>query len=136
MLNYENTQKAKKYLKFIFINPFKYAFLKIYFGFLIALNLAIWGLANFTYKQVAPGNIALHYSVDFGIDFYGPANKIFIIPVLATFFLLLNFSATFIMRLYLRDDFKFIAHILLSAAIVISIILLGAVISIYLVNFR
>lgn len=128
--------KVKKYLSYIFISPLKYTFVKVYLGITITMNLLTWLLTNFVYKQVEGQNIALHYSIDFGIDFYGPSSKIFTIPILSTFFLFLNFSITFLTRLYLRDSFRFISHILLSATIIISLILFGAVISVYLVNFR
>lgn len=128
--------KSKKYFFFIFVTPLKKTFIRVYLGILLLMNGLNWMLTRFVYSRVEGQNIALHYSVDFGIDFYGPSSKIFIIPVLATFFLILNTTVTFLTRLYLPDNFRFISHVLLSATIIISLILFGAVVSVYLVNFR
>ena len=79
MFNFEKKGGHKKnILDIFFLEPLKIFYLRVYLVILLLLNLATWFLANsITYQQVIGKNIALHYSVDFGIDYYGPAEKNF-----------------------------------------------------------
>lgn len=102
----------------------------------MAVNAAIWLFANYISNQIGLDKIALHYNVDFGIDFYGDTRQIYTVPLLGTIILAFNFLLLLIISRNIKKDIRFISSILLVTALVANIILLGAVTSIYFVNFR
>ncbi len=106
---------------------------KIYLVLLLILNVLIWIGAKYIAAMVNADQIALHYSVGFGIDYYGDTVKIYIIPLLGLLIILLNFSLYAIVAKY--KDNNFIGHILFSGAIVSNLILLISMFSIYIINF-
>ncbi|MFH0891996.1 MAG: hypothetical protein V1867_04405 [Candidatus Falkowbacteria bacterium] len=117
-----------------FLRSFYYRHVKIYSFVLLAVNAIIWLIARFIGSNIDTDQIALHYNVDFGIDYYGDTEKIYIIPLLGLIIIVVNFFLY--VNLSPRKDRKFISHILLAAAGIANIILLTAIVSIYLVNFR
>ncbi len=126
------SNEIKDFQNLVF-NLFSYLYIKIYFIFLLLINLLIW-LTSFSIDSKIDGNqIALHYNVDFGIDYYGDKNKIYIIPLLGFIIILVNLF--FLINMYKSRDRKFISHVLLTSALVSNIILLIAIISVYLINF-
>lgn len=108
-------------------------FVKIYLAFACSLNILIWIGAKYIIATVGADQIALHYSVGFGIDYYGDATRIYIIPFLGLLFILLNFILYTIVNKYRDKDF--IAHILFSSAVATNVILFMATLSIYIINF-
>ncbi|MEA1963291.1 MAG: hypothetical protein U9M94_03600 [Patescibacteria group bacterium] len=112
---------------------FAFFYVKIYSVFLVCINVLIW-LFAWHIMAIGPEQIALHYTVDFGIDFYGDARQIFIIPILGLIIILFNFIIVTILSQ--NKDFILISHILLIAALLSNIVLLAAISSVYLINFR
>jgi len=121
-------------LKDNFLRSFYYRHVKIYSFVLLVINAIIWAIARFVDSNIDTDQIALHYNVDFGIDYYGDTEKIYIIPVLGLVIIIVNFFLY--ANVSLRKDRKFISHVLLAAAGIANVILLAAIVSIYLVNFR
>jgi hypothetical protein len=113
-----------------------YLSIKIYLTSTLLINSAAWFVAYYIFSRVGQPQIALHYSVDFGIDLYGDTVKIFIIPVLGLLILLLNTAILLFLGVYNKKDLLFLSHIFMVAALLANILLLIASASIYLVNFR
>lgn len=98
--------------------------------------MLIWILAVYIFTQIDQPMMALHYSVDFGIDHYGSSKNIFVIPVLGLIFIFFNIILLLVVSLYNKRDIKFLTHLLLVPALIANIMLLAAVSSVYLINFR
>ncbi len=114
----------------------KFLHVKILISAIAGLNVITWLLARFIGTEIGLQKIALHYSVDFGIDLYGNAGQIFILPTLGTVCAFFNFLLTLLVFRYVKADIKFISYVLLLGAMLVNVILLGATTSIYLINFR
>jgi len=112
---------------------FAFFYVKVYSVFLVLINILIWIFARHI-MAIGTEQIALHYTVDFGIDFYGDSRQIFIIPILGLIIILFNFII--ILILSQNKDFTLLSHILLIAALLSNIVLLAAISSVYLINFR
>lgn len=106
---------------------------KIYLAIILLLNLAMWIGASYIARKVGTEQMALHYSVGFGIDYYGDTIKIYIIPLLGLLIALLNFILFTVVSNY-RDK-NFISHLLFSSTIAVNIILLVSLLTIYIINF-
>ena len=115
---------------------FNFLFFKVYLGFMLLVNILVWIFAVFIFTQIDQPMMALHYSVDFGIDHYGQSKNIFVIPVLGLIFIVFNIVLLLIVGSYNKRDVKFLAHLLLVPALIANIMLLAAVTSVYLINFR
>lgn len=116
------------------VRAFSPLFVKIYLAVMVVLNCLIWYLAYYIYKEVDTDLIALHYNVDFGIDYYGSSRKIFYLPFVGLLISLVNFfvyASTF-----RHKDKKFIGHVLLATATISNILILLSTISVYIINFR
>lgn len=109
-------------------------YIKVYFSILFILNASIWFFSYYAIKNIHDTEIALHYNVDFGIDYYGSSKNVFIIPAIALLILLINVGI--LLNFRKSKDRKFISHILLLSALVSHIILFTALLSIYLINTR
>lgn len=126
-------QNARKEVGDIISDLISYFFVKIYLGFLLCTNVIIWLMSFFIDSRIDSDQMALHYNVDFGIDYYGAKNLIYIIPVLGIMITLINFILLATMSR--SRDRRFIGHLLLVSALICNIILLTAQISVYLINF-
>lgn len=124
----------RKNAKSSFFSALSYVFVKIFLTSSLLINISVWLAARYIKKTTGTEQIALHYTVDFGIDFYDNAAKIFIIPVLGLIIILFNFLI--IMLLQQNKDIILISYILLTVAMLANIVLLAAVFSVYLINFR
>jgi hypothetical protein len=100
---------------------------------LLVLNIVTWITAKYIAVVVDADQIALHYSVGFGIDYYGDTNQIYVIPFLGLVVILLNFALYSLISSY--KDKNFIAHVLFASALVVNIVLLIATYSVYIINF-
>ncbi|PIU01866.1 hypothetical protein COT68_00940 [bacterium (Candidatus Torokbacteria) CG09_land_8_20_14_0_10_42_11] len=91
-------------------------------------NLLTWIiLARFIKPSEYP--IPLHYNIYFGIDLIGPYSRVFSLPLISLFILVMNFILAF--WFYPKD--RLVAYILLLAAAVTQIfVLIGAVSLIYI----
>lgn len=107
---------------------------KIYSIIILATNLLMWALCHYFLTRIKDAEIALHYNVDFGIDYYGRASNLYIIPAVSMIIALINL---FVLVAVKRNrDKKFILHILMTGALIANIILFTALVSIYLINTR
>jgi hypothetical protein len=100
----------------------------------LMVNVLNWFGAGLLFRNLAQDSTVLHYNVNFGIDLIGTRGQIFLNPLLGLIFLLLNL--VLILLLTKNKHFKFLAHILLNAALVANILLLLAQMAVYLINFR
>ena len=128
-----SVQTSIKNLEGLIFDLLSYFYIKIYLVILFLLNISIWALSFFIDSRIEGQQIALHYNVDFGIDFYGDKNNIYIIPVLGLLIIIINFCL--IASVSRSRDRRFISHVLMITSMVTNIILLTAVISVYLINF-
>lgn len=126
-------EASKKDLKDLVFDLVSLFYIKVYLICLAIINFSIWGMAFFIDSRIDNEQMALHYNVDFGIDYYGDKNKIYIIPILGIMIVLINFIL--LASMSRSRDRRFIAHVLMSGALIANIILLTAIISVYLINF-
>jgi len=91
-------------------------------------NLLTWGvLARFIKPSEYP--IPLHYNIYFGIDLIGPYSRVFSLPLISFFILLMDFILAF--WFYSKD--RLAAYILLLTSCAAQIfVLIGAVSLIYI----
>lgn len=134
-INFFNiTYNFRKNAKSAFFSAWSYTYVKVFLATAVFVNVLIWLIARFIKVTTGTDQIALHYNVDFGIDFYGNAEKIFIIPVLGFIIILFNFLI--VMFLQRNKDIIIISYILLITGLLSNIVLLAAISSVYLINFR
>jgi len=116
------------------LKAWSFLYVKIYLIILILLNISLWTLASFFYSRINEDIVALHYNVDFGINLIGDSRKLYIIPALGLAIIIINF---FLVAFTVEHkDKKFIAHLLLAAALIANYTLIAAIFTIYLINFR
>ncbi|MEA3398307.1 MAG: hypothetical protein U9R06_01025 [Patescibacteria group bacterium] len=131
---YNLIYSAKQKISDYFFDFFSYLFFKVYLFTLLIINIFLWLAANYINKNIDSEKIALHYNVDFGINLIGHPKKVYIIPLLGIIFIILNLLILFCIRK--NKDRIFIAHILLACALASNLILLVAITTVYLINFR
>lgn len=124
----------RKNTLFAFKNAIDFLHVKIYMFFSVFINILIWFLARRIKADAGSDRIALHYTVDFGIDYYGTAGQVFIIPVFGLIIILFNFSVLLLFSR--RKDFSLLSHLFLATALLANLVLLAAISSVYLINFR
>jgi hypothetical protein len=107
-------------------------FFQIIFITAVGINLFIWILLYFTFYPLrAFGDLVpLHYNVYFGIDLVGRWYKIFTIPFVGFFFILINFILSCFF--YLRE--KMIGYFLGVTVLFSQILLAIAAAMIILIN--
>lgn len=113
---------------------FRVLSIRIYILVLFSLNFLIWLAAYNIYTAVSQDLVVLHYNVDFGVNLIGSVKQIFIIPTLGLIIILVNLIVSIIF--IRRENFKFVSHVLLSAAVLAHLFLFASLGSIYLINFR
>lgn len=113
---------------------FFYLHVKVYIALAAAANIFLWGFAAYIISVIGEEQIALHYTVDFGIDYYGPCGKIYILPALGILIILLNLALA--INMSRRRDVRIISHLLLVSALAVNLLLLMAMASVYLINIR
>jgi len=133
---YNSVYLAIKKIKILFIESFGVLYIKIYLFFLFFLNFIIWIIAYNLYNNIGRDQMILHYSINFGVNLYGDAKKIFIIPLIGLIVIIVNFFLLILIGEYNEKDKNFISHILSVSAILVNIILFLSIIIIKLVNFR
>ncbi|MBU4216900.1 hypothetical protein L6270_03675 [Candidatus Parcubacteria bacterium] len=112
---------------------FSATYVRFFIIAIIAINIIIWVIVHKAVVLAGADNIALHYNVEKGIDLYGEAKKLYILPIFGLFVFILNFLIlSFINN---KKDRTFIAYTLLGSAFFANIILVMAIISLYIVNF-
>ncbi len=124
----------KKKLFFDLIQVFESFFARIYLILILFFNFLSWILVGFINYKAQGNLLILHYDVDFGVDLLGLASKLYIIPLLGLIFFLLN---SVLLSVFLNfSEFKFLAHLILAATLLINLLLFASLGPVYLVNFR
>lgn len=111
-----------------------FLFVKIFLSLVLMVNFCAWLLAAHIHSQINSQQMALHFTVDFGIDYYGSIRKIFILPSLG--FLLFLINSLLLLILSRNKDLKYASYLLLSASLLCNIILFASLISVYFLNFK
>ncbi len=122
--------KLKELVKEMFRSPGFGIFL---ISFLL-VNSLCWYAAFKLNKYAEGSQIALHYSVDAGIDYYGESKNIFILPFLGLVVFFVNLIVFVIS--FKHKDKSFISYLLFVSAVLVNVVLLTAITSIYFVNFK
>lgn len=112
---------------------FSATYVRFFLVFIVGINIIIWFIARKAVLLAGSDNIALHYNVEKGIDLYGEASNLYILPFFGLFIFILNFSIFSIINN--KKDRVFIAYTLLGSSFFVNIILVIAIISLYMVNF-
>ena len=107
---------------------------RIYLVAIALLQALIWWQAISIRQRVSGNLLILHYNIDFGVDLIGAPAKIFYYPLAGLLLVILNIILAAIFVNF--KNFRPLMHMLLLVAIVVSIFLSLALLSIYTVNFR
>jgi len=100
----------------------------------LIFQIIAWIQAKIIYRGLTGGFLILHYNVSLGVDLVGEARQVFAYPLFGLGIILANLI---ILSLGNRTrDFKIIAHLLLSAALLFNLLISAALFSVYLTNFR
>ncbi len=113
---------------------FHYLHIRVFIGLIFFVNSLIWLLARFILNRIDSPQMALHYNVDAGINYYGNSKNIFIIPFLG--FLIFFINLVLYLSIGSYRDRVFFSYLLFSVALFANIILLAGISSVYLVNFK
>lgn len=132
MLNLLQIKKSE--LASVLVDFWSVRSVKIYLGAVLACNLFLWFIAWRIISTVNSDMIALHYNIDFGIDYFGSARKVFIIPLLGFFIFFINIYVA--VNLRRKKDWRFLSHVLFSISLICNLVLAASIISIYQINFR
>ncbi len=107
---------------------------RIYFGLACLFQLAGWLQAAYIYRNLSGDLLVLHYNIDFGIDLVGAPWRIFLYPAYGLGIFLFNWLLA--AALHRRFHFRIFANLLLSSALIFSLLICLALMFIYLINFR
>jgi len=120
--------------EYFFITVFRSLHARIYIFFIAVTNFLIWYIVRKIVLISGDDLVALHYSVETGIDFFGEAKKMYVLPFLGLFITLINFFIC--LTVAKHKDREFIGHVLFATSLVVNVILLIAALSLYLVNIQ
>lgn len=107
---------------------------RFYLLSLALLQGVAWWSAHFIYKNLVGGLLVLHYNIDFGIDWVGDPTNIFYFPDLGLLFALI--SIIFLLFSAPGWHFRFQAQLALAGAVFLNLMVIIALGSVYLINFR
>ena len=113
-----------------------------YLGFRILLlvqgllSVFSWLLAAYIARNAGRPQIALHYSVDFGIDLFDAAEKVYVIPFLGLVFIIFNIMITGVVEKFSPRQNPFLLYLMGGVSVAAGLILLAALASVFLINFR
>jgi hypothetical protein len=105
----------------------------VYTGLVIFWQLVAWFQVWFIGRNLTGDVLVLHYNVDFGIDLVGDPKQIYLYPWLGIGIFLLNLIILAI--LYKDKNLKILVHFFLGMAVLFSLFLSFALLSVYLINF-
>ncbi|MFH1232538.1 MAG: hypothetical protein ABIE46_03730 [Patescibacteria group bacterium] len=107
-------------------------YIRVYLIIALLLNILNWVFVYYICSIVSQNLVILHYNVNFGVNLIGDISKIYTIPIIGLFFILLNLLL--IINIYKEN--KFVIHLLLISSIVVNLTLLMSTTALYLINFR
>lgn len=117
-----------------FVDLFSYLASVLYFSGIVLTNLLTWLTVYQIHKiSTQSEEIALHYNVDFGINYIGSVNNIFIIPLAGLLVLFFNLFLLWVVKKNFLDK-RFNRHLILAATLVANIFLLIGAVTLYYVN--
>ncbi len=131
---YANFYSFRQEVKAAFAALWRFIPSRFFLGAALLLQAFSWFQAAFVYKHLSGDLLVLHYNIDFGIDLVGAPWRVFAYPLYALGIFVLDWLIA--ASLYRRRHFRLFADILLSAAILFSILVALALMFIYLINFR
>lgn len=122
--------------KSLLSNFYRPIFNKIFFSFVLLLNISLWLFSYFIYNNLTQDRLILHYNTDIGIDLIGDRHDVFIIPIISLFLIVVN--KLFLLFIFRKkfSDFKFVFYFNSLFLLITQIFLFLAVLVIYLINFR
>ena len=97
----------------------------------LLLNVFAWAISFFINFRVQADVIALHYNIYFGITLIDSPKKLYLVPILGLFIIIVNLIVAYIIQ-YKNN---FFVYLLTSANVAINFFLLLGIGSIMLVNF-
>jgi len=100
----------------------------------LILQAIVWLQASLIYRGLSSGFLILHYNVSLGVDLVGEALQVFSYPLFGLGVMITNLVILSFWHRY--RDFPILAHLLLAAALIFNLLLIAALFSIYLTNFR
>ena len=109
-------------------------YIKVFFIVTLAVNICLWAAVYYMIAQMPNEQIALHYNVDFGIDYYGTIGQIYIMPALGL--IIFIFNCCLLLATNRRQDAKILHYLLMTTSLSANLILAASLISIYLINSR
>ncbi|MDO9399137.1 MAG: hypothetical protein Q7T79_00400 [bacterium] len=109
-----------------------FLYIRVYLIIALVLNIFNWVFVYYISSIISQNLVILHYNVNFGVNLIGDISKMYIIPAVGLFFILLNLLL--IINIYKEN--KFVIHLLLVSSIVVNLFLLMSVMALYLINFR
>lgn len=110
-----------------------YSYVRLYLAGIASLLIVNWLSAYYIYISSSESPIiALHYNIDFGVNFIGNARQIYAMPALGT----IIGAANLVLLLFFYNKNRFLSHLFSAASLFVNIILFISTFLIYLVNFR
>lgn len=91
-----------------------------------------WLLAWRTSQMSGGQQLILHYNIKFGADRIGDPSNLYFLPAIGLAAYLLNLIAANLQK----SENNFLGHILLYSSLIFNLLILSALFSIYLINFR
>lgn len=119
--------------KYYFFKLWQFVPIRFYLAFVLLFQLLAWFQSFVIFRRLSSDFLILHYNINFGIDLVSKASAIFYFPIIGL--LLVLFDIFLVITFSQNKHFKSLAHLLLGAAIVFSVFLNLALLSISLVNF-
>lgn len=104
---------------------------KVLLLLICTLHLSHWIFLILRLRTLS-GSIPLHYNVYYGLDWFGSTNLLYVYPLLALIFSLLNFS---IILFFLKKNLKFVIELLLYFTLIVNILLFLSLIFLFIFYF-
>lgn len=104
---------------------------KVLLLLICTLQLSHWIFLILRIRSLS-GSIPLHYNVYYGLDWFGSTHLLYIYPLLALFFSLLNFL---IIIFFLKKNLKFVIELLLYFTLIVNILLFLSLIFLFIFYF-
>jgi len=93
---------------------------------------AAFVLAYLLATKVGDSQMIMHYSVNFGVDYIGSSSSLYYLPAIGFLFYVLNLICAYVFN---RED-KFFIHLYMLGSFVVNNLIIAAIGSLYLINFR
>lgn len=132
---YDNLLSFGTKLRSVLHDFYRATFAKLFFSFILLLNLVLWAFSYYIYNNLSQDRLILHYNVDIGIDLIGDRHDVFVIPVVSLLLIIINQLFLLVFFNKKLADFKFVLYFASSFLLLSQIFLFLAILIIYLINF-